>query len=269
MSNQPDRLIDKLLELGLSRDEAVLYLHLLQDSPKSVLVLSRELKLGRNVIYRLVERLQALHLVKEVKSSSGLRVAATSYTNLERQIEKKEEELARVKSSARDLFGSLAEFVSASEQGSLAYYSGAEGLLQITVNSLQARDELLIFELDLMTGFIEFDTAEKIRQQFAENKIFTKQITNLKEIKAHTKSSETIRHYWEPRYISPDLFSIEFEFLIYNDTVAMYTFLDDQPWGLEVTSPAVAEMQRRLFHYVWKTAQKMRKVDNFGHAVLD
>ena len=267
MSLSKDKIIDKLLNFGLEEEESSIYLRLLSDSPKSVLELSRELKLGRNVVYRYLEKLADKNLIKNVKSSSGLKVAAGSHKQLEKIIEDKETELKEIKASVTDLFGSLAEIASAREQGTIKYYSGNEGMLQITLNSLQARREILLYAIGPLETFMSHDTAEKIRRRFVENEIITKQITNKKEVKRWTDVIEQVRHYWEPRYVSPDLLSVDYEFIIYNDVVAMYTVDENgQLWGLEVESKPLAYMQRQLFNYVWANAAKMKIINNSGHA---
>jgi sugar-specific transcriptional regulator TrmB len=268
MSLGKDSLLPKLLDLGLEADEARIYLHLLSDSPKSVLDVSRELGLGRNVVYRQIGRLEEKQLLSRVKSSSGAKVRAESYTNLEKLVEEQERRLANVKESSRALFGSLAQLSSQREAGGIRYFSGAEGLIQITEHSLQAKRELCIFEIEAMTSFVDFAHAERIRQGFVERRIAVKQLSNAKEIAAWTDVEELVRHYWECRYVSPDRLRVEFEFLIYNDTFAMYTFQRDDFWGLEVVSPAVAAMQRQLFLYVWNAAAKMRLLSNRGHVCL-
>lgn len=268
MSLSKDTIQDKLLELGLEEGESALYLHLLSDSPKSVLELSRELKLGRNIVYRLVSQLQEKSLVKEVQSSSGLKVSADSYRNLELLIERKKRELQQIESSAGELFGSLAELASASDQSGLRYYSGPEGMRQITLHSLEAQKELLILEIAEMTKFMSYGEAEIVRQEFVKRAIRTRQLTNAKAPKPWTEIRDLYRHYWEPRYISPDFLRIDFEVLIHNDTVAMYSFLEDKMWGIEVYSPALASMQKQLFNFVWRHAKPMKIHDDGGASVV-
>ena len=269
MSEIKDKIKDNLLKFGLEPDEIDIYLCLLKDSPKSVLDISRKLNLGRNIVYRQVERLEEKELCKKVDLGTKTKFAASSYRNLEKLIEKKEKELEEVKSSSLNLFGLLAEVSSNKEHGSIKYYTGNEGILQITVNSLQAKNELCILELGSISSFSDHAAAEKIRQEFVNNKITTKQLTNRKEIKPWTDVYEQVRHYWKPRYISAEKLTVDFEFLIYDDVFAMYQYKDKyEPWGLEVHSPAVATMQKQFFMLVWENAQKMRILDNRGHAVV-
>lgn len=266
MSHKEDKIISKLSEFGLEQDEAAIYLYLLKDSPKSVLDISRALNLGRNVIYRSLESLELKELVTAIRFTSGMKFSAQHYSKLEKQLEKKEKELLMLKTSSRDLFGELAQLASAQENGNIIYYSGIEGMRQITMNSLNAKGELLLFCIGSLADFMDRAAVDKVQRTFVERKIVTKEITNLKRIMPWTEVSELARHYWEPRYISAEKLTVNFEFIIYNDTFALYDFKDKKPWGIEVVSPAVASMQRQLFNFLWNSGKKMKLLDDRGSA---
>ncbi len=269
MSTQIDSIIVNLTTLGLDKDEALIYLTLLQHDGISPLELSRLSKVGRSKVYRLLERLRAKGLIKSFIGDSGLRFAAQPYQNLEGLIKAQEARTAELKASLPSVFGDIANLMGDDGFGSrVRYYSGIEGLKQVTLNSLEAKDELLIFELKDMSAFMDFGFAEELRRGLVKNKIHTRELSSLKEMPAWTKVTEQVIKYWEPRYVDPAELDIKFEILIYNQTVALYNYLDGDIFCVEIRSRALAEMQKQLFNYVWNRATPMQKIGNEGAAKI-
>ncbi len=269
MSTEIDNITAHLITLGLDADESTVYLTLLQHDAISVLELSRLTKIGRSKVYRLLERLRDKNLTKSFVNESGLRFQAQPYQNLEGLIKTQEAKTAELKHSLPSVFGDIANLLSDDGMGSrLRYYSGIEGLKQITLNSLEAKDELLIYELKDMSAFLDFGFAEEVRQDLVKRKIHTRELTSLTEMPPWTKVTEQVVKFWEPRYIDPKELEVKFELLIYNNTFAMYTYLNGEIFCIEVHSKALAHMQKQLFNYVWNRATPMQKIGNEGAAAL-
>ena len=148
MSDEQDKIIGKLLKLGLEKQEAQIYLLLLQDSPKSVLDISRELKIGRNIVYRLIDKLEDISLVEKTKGSGGTKLIACDYQNLNQLLTKKELEFKNLKQNTQTLFGDLSQLLSSNQEDQIRYYHGPEGLSQISLNTLKAETELYVYEID-------------------------------------------------------------------------------------------------------------------------
>jgi sugar-specific transcriptional regulator TrmB len=267
MSKQTDKLNDLLKSFGLSSEEASIYLFLLKEGQKSALEISKNVKMGRTKVYRILEELTGKGLVNEKLDELGKKFEASSIDKLEMLVSEKEAELENLKSSKDEIFKELEFFKGKTDEKSKTlYYTGAEGLKQITWNSLKAKKELYIFEIgQSMTPFTGEKFSEKVREELVLRKIFTYQLTNFKRIEPYTQIEQLVENFWEVRYIDPKELSLDFELLIYNNVVALYTYRNDEYFGVEIYNNDLASMQRQLFEFVWSKAAKM-KIGKGGRA---
>lgn len=136
-------------------------------------------------------------------------------------------------------------------------YSGIDGLLEITRNSLRAKGELLIFETSYasLNDMFSRDQADKIRIGLFKNNIKVRELTNRVYHEPYTEIEGFHEKMVDIRYIDPSKLNIEIETLVYNDVVAIY-----QPKKadicVEIYSKQLANQQRQLFEFVWKKADK-------------
>jgi len=268
MSSRSDSLVSKLGHFGLDNDEASIYLYLLRSNYKSALEISREVKVGRTKVYRILRKLIKLGIVNQKLDTHGKKFKAESYEKLELLLRSKESEIESLKGIRDDLFQDLKYFQSKYHKKSrVLYYSGKEGLKQITWNSTKAKDELLIFEIKDMSAFLDYGFCEKVRMEFVRNKVKVKEITNHKSLPAWTDIHEFVRKFWSCRYISPVKLKMKFEILVYNNVLAMYNFKDSDVFCVEIYNESLAEMQKQLFEFLWDSAQEM-KIGKGGKASL-
>ncbi len=269
MSGMPDNLINNLKVFGLSTEEAELYILLIKKGALTALNISRDLKIARTKVYRLLEKLKEKGFVVEEIQSYGSKFKAESYERFNAIIKDKEEELKHIKNHSAELFNTLASLQSVDNQNSkILYYKGVEGLKQVTWNSLKAKNILRIFEIKDMSGFLSFDFAEKVRQELVERKIMTHQLTNLPKIEGYSENTTHVTKFWTPRYINPEFLNIDFEILIYNDVYCMYNYKDDDIFIVEIYNEKLARMQKKIFDFVWSQSLPMQILNNKGEAAI-
>ena len=194
LSTQTDsftpELLPTLTEYGLSTEEAQIYLFLLENRSKSALEISRAMKLSRTKVYRILDRLLEKKLaVREVKTA-GLRFLAESPEQLQFLLEKQAKRLEALEHK----HGSLMQELKAlggkyrSSNSEVRYYTGLDGLRQVTQNSLAAKKQLLVYELNQdMSKFMDYEFAESMRRELVKRKVTTFQLTNLPEILPYTE----------------------------------------------------------------------------------
>lgn len=260
-----------LTEYGLNTEEAQIYLYLLENRSKSALEISRSLKISRTKVYRLLDKLIDKNLVIKIVQSAGLHFLAESPEQLTYLLKKRVQTLENVERRHGALMQELKELGGKyrSSNSEVRYYTGLDGLKQVTLNSLQAKKQLLIYELNQdMSKFVDYDFAENLRRELVKNQITTFQLTNLPEILPYTQVNALITDFWKVRHINEHDFQIKFEVLIYNHVYALYTYERGEAFCVEIHNPYLAEMQRQLFRFVWKRAQVMEILDSTGHAKL-
>jgi len=127
-----------------------------------------------------------------------------------------------------------------------------EELYNISLLSAQAKNKQVhIFEKGKMSDLFWEDRAEKIRQEFLHNNVQVKQITNIPELPKFSENDDFVNTLMSFRYVSQEIFDIDNEILIFDDTVAIYNqkeLLIIQEWGF-------AGNYRQLFSSIWEQWQ--------------
>ena len=76
-------ILKQLVDIGLEEIEANIYLHLLENGPRTHLELSRETNTDRSKIYRYVEKLLKKNLIEESNDAWGKKLQAAKPSNIE------------------------------------------------------------------------------------------------------------------------------------------------------------------------------------------
>ena len=270
MSEIGDNLVSLLEPFGITVPEGEIYCLLAKNGQLSALEISRKLALPRTRVYRLLDKLLSKKLISMVLADNGSKYAANSYKDLEIIVADKEAEVTKLKNVLPLVYSKLGNlWAQEAYKSRVKYYSGREGLEQVTWNSLKAKGLLRTMEVEQdMTAFIDPAVAEKLRQEFVDKKIFVKQLTNKKHIKPYTKVSEMIKHYWEVRYLDSQKLPISFEMLIYNNVVAMYNFTRADEFCVEIYNRNFADLMTNIFDLIWSGSQKMNVLNDRGEAKL-
>ncbi|NCO88763.1 hypothetical protein AUK04_04730 [Candidatus Roizmanbacteria bacterium CG2_30_33_16] len=270
MFTQTDSLSALLLPFGLNDEEASIYLYLLEKRVLTALNISRNLHIGRTKVYRILDKLINKQLVVQRVDSAGFKFVANDPEQLNLLLSKQEGELAGLKKSLPKILNTLKNKIGLSQPGSqIIYYRGKNGLSQVNWNLLQAKGELLSFEVATADVYLPNREAEKLRQQLVEKKIMTRTITNKKSIDSFTDVTDMIEHWWQIRYISRAILDIQADIFIYNDIYAVCHYLDNNDiFCFEMHNPQLAKMQKQLFENLWQQAKKMMIINNQGRAIV-
>lgn len=135
-------------------------------------------------------------------------------------------------------------------------YEGIEGVKTVSRNSLNAKKNLYIYEAEFASLNVIFskEEAEKIRKEFLSRKMKIKEITN-KAYHEYTDIKEFDRECMEIRYLNPDKFNIQHEFMIYDDIVAFYSYSKDI-FAIEIHNENFAKAQLQIFNLMWNLAER-------------
>ncbi|MEA3357472.1 MAG: helix-turn-helix domain-containing protein [Patescibacteria group bacterium] len=269
MSDQPDNITNSLKLFGLTTSQINVYLYLLKNLPRTALQTSRGLKMARTKVYRVLEKLVERGLVKEIISTPGRKFRAEPFQNLEYLLIEKENQVEGMKKTLPKIYNYIQGLQQqSSSKSKILYYKGNEGLKQITWNSLKAEKELYIYEIsEGMHPFTGIKFAEKMREEFFLRKIITKQLTNLNHLASFTSIDQYVKNCMKVRHIEETALKIDFEVLIYNNVVTIYTY-QKEVFGIEIYNSNLAHMQKQLFQFVWNSAKEM-KVGKGGKAWIE
>jgi hypothetical protein len=124
-----------------------------------------------------------------------------------------------------------------------------QDLYEISLKSSNCKDkEIFIFEKGDMNDLMDTQKVELIRQNFLKNKIKIKQITNSTLLKKFTDDINFLNNLMLFRYIPEEIFSIENEILIFDNTVAIY----NSKKMLIIEDESFVKNQKQLFMSIWE-----------------
>lgn len=267
-----DTLNDMLTSFGLTSIESSVYLYISGKTDASVLDVSKAIKLSRQKVYRVLDKMVDDGLILKSGRLNAQRFQAISYEQFEQIVNKKRSELEMLESSLPDLMLQLSAIQQQNQKQSseIVRYSGIEGLKLVTWNSTKALGELRIFEMVTdMSAYFDFGFSERVRMEFLKKGLKNLyQLTNLPQFGPWTNIEEFI-DICEFRYIDPKEFSLQVEIVVYNDVVAMYKLSGREIFCIEIHNADLARMQKQIFDFVWERSQKMKVVDKRGSVKLD
>lgn len=269
MSEKVDTIISLLTQFGVSELESKIYLEILSGRGDTALLISRNLKLARTKVYRLLDNLLVKKMIVTRVGERGMRFVATPPDQLDFLLADRERELALLHQTFPKLQAELAGLNTTTPKSQVLYYHGLDGLKQVTYNSLKAKEELLTYELSTMNAFLDQAEAEKLRTRFVDNKIKIRTLTNAVKVDPYTDVTDLVTKYWDIRHLDPRNKPFQFEILIYNDVYCMYRYTGDEIFCVEIHSQELADMQRQLFEYLWSGAKKFIILDSHGTARLE
>ncbi len=268
MSEKTDTIISLLTQFGVSEVEAKIYLEILSGKADTALSISRNIKLARTKVYRLLDNLLVKKLIVTMVGERGMRFVASPPDQLDFLLLDCEHELEKLRHTLPTLQSELSGLSGVSPKSQVLYYHGEDGLKQVTYNSLKAKGELLTYELSTMNAFMDQVEAEKLRQRFVNNKIKIRTLTNANKVEPYTNVTDLVEKYWDIRHLNPKDKPFQFEILIYNDVYCMYKYSGNDIFCVEIHSQELADMQRQLFEYLWSGAKKFKILDSQGTAEL-
>lgn len=270
MSEKIDTIVENLSLLGLTTEEIKLYLVIVEGRGDTALSLSRQTKLKRTSVYRLLDNLISKKMLITRAGDRGLHYLPTPLESLDLHLAEQESKLSQLKRTIPTLKSQLEGLHShASSPSEVRYYHGVDGLKQVTYNSLKAKGELLTYELATMNAFMDQEEAENLRRRFVENQVHIKTLTNATKMSAWTDVTTMVEKYWEIRHLDPKDKPFQFEILIYNDIYCMYKYTGNEVFCVEIKNSELASMQRTLFYYLWDLARVLSVVNPHGAARLE
>lgn len=253
--NKTDSLVEQLRSLGLSRDEATLYVELLR-GPGTHLKLAHATGINRTKVYRLVGDLEKRSLITKRTDDRGTFLVAADPATLEVELTTKEQVLGKQRTAFEALLPVLSSIKKGDSNNFVVHtYEGREGFKQMLWHELKAKGECLIFGYGALEKLVDDHAwAEKHRAMTVDANYDIRELLNRGEKPEAFTDNPTFMTKYHLRYLSKDILQPRQQIVIYNNTVAIYNWRDDQKVGVEIVSKAYAEMMRQVFEHYWQLA---------------
>lgn len=264
-----------LSSLDITNEQTQVLMQLYAKSPQSVLQLARTLKWSRNKVYRVISELIKLQLVSKVQGRFGAKFATTGPSALERIVKQKQQALKKAKTNLKKLFNTLPYINNANLIDSrVIHYQGIEGLKQVNWNLIHTKRMYRVYEVSRLSEYLDKDFAESLRLEWLRRKIYSRDLTNDKEIEDWTNVTEFATKYSDYRYIDPKILEIKTEIYIYNNvvTILQYDTMKYDPnsiFCVEIYNQALADFQKQIFDILWSQAKPMKLLSKRGKRVVE
>ena len=251
-------------KLGLEPEIAKIYIALHTYGPQSISELSRNSKVERTRIYRLIDKLLDSNLVEvETHYKRGI-IKAAPIANLQILINQKEQELKSLQDELELIQRVLARNSLSSPATRVQFYSGAEGAKQMFWNETKAQTEVLciLYEnMQIKTNKVFFErwAAACNQNQIRFRGIVSDEfLESQKKWRANsTHKNERLRN-WQERYVAKESFPIAHSMIVYDDVTAFYNWKDNEIFGIEIYNQEIAGTQRQFFELLWNKASQSK-----------
>ena len=255
-------MLNELKKIGLSDNEAKVYLALLELGSATVQQIAKAAQVNRPTTYVQLESLMKDGLVtsfekspinKNLKPKTYFRIEDPEYlqklVSRERnQIDERERELKSVLPELSRLFAT------SGERPRVRFFDGVEGLKTMDEEFLKVKNKFIegVSSLDDVRKVFPSDT-----DNYTERRI--KKGIRTRGIYASSRGpilkdsdSKMLR---QTRYVPPDKFPFSCDITVYDDSVAIAS-LRDKIFGVVIESKEIANSIRSLISMAWDAAEK-------------
>jgi HTH-type transcriptional regulator, sugar sensing transcriptional regulator len=242
-------MLSELLKIGLSNEEAKIYLACLEINGGPVSVIARKAGVHRVSCYHTLENLLGKRLLSQY-NKNGVKCFAPEPPE---QIVRIAEERVNM---AKGLLPELKSLASAlGFKPKIRFYEGADGVEKVFTESLSAKGEILGYtNLKNVTAFFPKFFGEYMRTKL-KKKIKTRYLSPTTVDSVHAIDAfmpeEYDRNLIEILLVNKDQFLFENEVLIFNNSVGIVSLERDELLGLIVESPTFARTMKAVFDLAW------------------
>ena len=254
-----NNIYEYIRQLGFSDEAAQVYQALATSGPLTLSELSRVSNVERTALYRMMPELTDKGLTTELLEHKSRRYAAADPAAIERLV-------AEERQRAAQLADGLPGFVAAvgALEGKRAtktrYYRGVAGIKQILWNQTNAKGEIVGYtyrNLEEVVGasfFREYGTTidkRGLRIRDLRSDTFLKSTDLPDYVKIHIDNNQ-----W--RYLPDSVLHLNHNMDIYDDTLAIYYWEENDVFGVEIQNQKITDTQRAIFEVLWKVAKDYR-----------
>ncbi|HKR81685.1 MAG TPA: helix-turn-helix domain-containing protein [Candidatus Saccharimonadales bacterium] len=241
---------------GLSKEQAKIYAELLK-APTTHMALSQATGVNRSKVYRVVQDLEQSGLAARQTDDRGTFVVACDPNILESMVISQEQKAMEQRGTLQHLLPVLKNMQSADSNLFITRtYDGAEGIKQMCWHELKAKGQLLSFGSGRIEDLIpNHYWAEKHRAMSVDAGYEVCEIiSNTADDVITFTDNQAYMKRFRYRVLSADILQFSNQTIIYNDTVAIYHWRENQKSGVEIINKAYAQMMRQIFWQYWDLA---------------
>lgn len=250
-------LLKTLKGVGLSANEANIYITLLTLGPNPVSTIAKKAELNRSSCYDILKRLMKKGFLHQTNRDSLTYFAAVEPRLILSQLALKKDNLEHKIEHLRQSLGQLEQLqCDGLQKPSVVFFEGQAGILNIMEDTLTSSETVRAYaSLNELTALLP-NYFPKYYKRRTSKGIFVKAIYPAnKESYAHKlRDSEEHR---ESRLIPPE-FDFHLDILIYDNKVAITSL--KEKFGLLIKSQSMASAQKKIFDLIWEGTTHYDKI---------
>lgn len=249
--------LETLEKAGISRNEAKVYLALLELGLTSSKAIIEKTTLHRQIVYDCLSALTEEGLVSYVIQANRKYFKASDPREFLEYFNKKEEEVEQQKQEFMKVLPELSKRKAESlEKQEATVYNGNKGIKSLLDDMLNQKQEILTIgasetRAEAFQYHLEFNLPKF--HKFREKMKIPYKILFSEEMKERARELNKLK-YTEAR-ILPKEFTSNSSTNIYGNNVSIIMW-GSQPFGILIKSKEITEAQRKHFNLLWKLAKK-------------
>lgn len=232
-----------LKELGLTDNEAKVYLTLLNNGPSAAGTITSKSGIHRRSVYDAIDRLIEKGLVGYMSSNNSKTYEATNPKQLLDIVKRKEDEVKSVIPSLEALYHQT------KEKKETLFFRGKNGVKSIFEDQINQKKEIMIIgassqAYETLKYYLPHYERARVSKKIKVKIIFDEQV---RKEKLKIPLSET--RFLKQGFSGPTATNI------YGDSVALIIWTEN-PYAILIKDKDIAESYKTYFEIMWKTAKK-------------
>ncbi len=229
-----------LQEIGLTKNEAKIYLKLLEKGNCSAGLIAKFTGIHRRSVYDSLDRLIKKGLIGYIKNNNKKSFEAVNPERLVNYVKEKENSILEVVPKLKELQNKV------KEPQETTFFKGKYGLRTIFEDQLSSKEVLILgaskVAVKLMPYYIHWYTKKRIEKKI-KLKIITTKDQDIKKVKL-----SEIR-YLNEKYSNPSAINI------FDDKVAIILWSEKNPIAILIKNKEIADSYRKYFEIMWSIAK--------------
>lgn len=244
-----NKMLRELQNLGLSKDEAKIYIALLELKTAYVSLIARKAKVNRENCYYILDRLYEKGFVSYYLHNKLKYYSAESPKKFVYYLEDK---LFAAKNILPELM-LLAQ--SDANRPKIHFFEGMEGVKTVFQETLESKGEILGYTdlkllQEIFPAFLEY-YFDQIVEKNIETRLLSPNSEEALKFRDKYYKTEKAKELVEILFINPKEFVFKNQLLIYENKLAMISLTQEELIGVLIESETIADTQRVIYNLSW------------------
>lgn len=245
---------ETLINLGLSKEEAVIYELLLTLGTSRASRLVPKSAMKRGLVYKILDTLVEKNLVEKITDDTVQKYRALHPQSLETTLKYEMERVQKVSKSFDANIGILTSlFNLATGKPNIQFFEGEKGFQQILEDSLRSKETILQWsDADLISSFYKKMNDEYVARRIKKGipkKVLAVASASQKTKIVHTVKNNTLTEF---RFLPDGTAPLKTVIMVYENKVSMVTIADESMIAVQIDDKSIATTMKVLFNAFWE-----------------